>query len=147
MTPQLTTRLARPEDWPWVQERYAEQRFTASTAQDTVLLADVDGERAGLGRLVPLSTGDVELGGLIVFERFRRGGIARALVEGLLAHGAPSERVFCIPFAHLLGFYASFGFVTIETQDVEPPAELVLKLDWCAAEYKSPTRLLVLKTP
>jgi GNAT superfamily N-acetyltransferase len=78
-------------------------------------VAEVDGERVGLGRLVAHASDVVELGGIWTDEAVRGRGLARAMVNALLTRyertrHAEIDRLWCIPFAHLSAFYQSFGF-------------------------------------
>ncbi len=125
----------------WANDRYAEIHFLGSTAQDFIAVAEVDGNKAGLGRLVAIDAGSGELGGIYVLPDFRGRKIAAAIVSYLLAH-SPYRRLFCIPFAHLESFYAGFGFRPPEAEFAVPDA-VAKKLNWCCKEYPSSVRLLL----
>jgi GNAT superfamily N-acetyltransferase len=126
----------------WANERYAEIDFAPSKESDFVAVAEVDGAKAGLGRLVPMGPGIAELGGMYVLPAYRGKSIARAIVEYLLAHASRCERLYCIPFAHLERFYTSCGFAPVGPGDAVPEA-VRGKLDWCHTRYPEPVRLLV----
>lgn len=128
-------------DLPWANARYAEIDFQPSGPRDLVAVARVDGERAGLGRLVPVDAQAGELGGIYVLPPFRGRQVARAVVSFLLAQ-SPYRRLYCLPFAHLESFYRGFGFAPPAAQDALPPA-VAEKLAWCARRYADPVRLLV----
>jgi GNAT superfamily N-acetyltransferase len=133
-------RVATPQDAQWINERYAEVRFLPSDlATDIVVNAEVDDERAGLGRLV-----GSELGGILVLERFRGRGISRAIIDELLKH-AGGRTVYCIPFAELESLYASAGF----TRTNEAPPAVLEKFAWCQRTYDKPVLLMTTtgKTP
>jgi N-acetylglutamate synthase-like GNAT family acetyltransferase len=128
----LVLRTARPEETGWINEQYATVRFIPSDpARETIVVAEADGVRAGIGRLVDVGEGAYELGGMYVLDAFRGSGIARAIVEELIRR-AGGRDVYCIPFADLEAFYASAGFRRIEADGV--PAKVVEKLEWCARE-------------
>ena len=71
----ITIRAACPDEAEWVNARYAEVRFMPSDlGREVVLIAESDGEKAGLGRLVPVDEA-FELGGMLeapqpVMEKF-----------------------------------------------------------------------------
>ncbi|HVE69793.1 MAG TPA: GNAT family N-acetyltransferase [Thermoanaerobaculia bacterium] len=127
----LVLRTARPEETGWINEQYARAGFIPSDASDQVVIAELDGERAGIGRLVDAGGTAYELGGMYVLDRFRGAGIARAIVEELLRRAGDLD-VYCIPFADLEAFYASAGFHGIEAVGV--PQKIIEKLEWCERE-------------
>ena len=113
-------------------ERYAEVRFVPSDlARDTQLVAEIDGDPAGLGRLVPVDDESCELGGMLVFEEFRGRGVAKTLIDALLER-ARGRTVYCIPFADLEAVYAAAGFARTE----EAPPAVREKYEWCRSEYE-----------
>ena len=135
-------RTARPEETGWINEQYAKVHFIPSDPKrDTIVVAESDGMRAGIGRLVDVGEGACELGGMFVLDEFRGRGIARAIV-GELIRRAGGRDVYCIPFADLEAFYASAGFRTIEPVGI--PAKIQEKLDWCAREIARPVVLMKL---
>lgn len=128
-----TLRLARAEDAAWINERYASVHFqTSDLSREMLVVAEVDGVAAGIGRLVPAGEGACELGGMLVFEEFRSRGIARALIDELLDH-ADGRTVYCIPFADLEPIYAAAGFTRRE-EDEELPEYVRKKMEWCRTE-------------
>lgn len=129
----MNLRLATPDDAPWINERYQSVHFQPSDlSRDLMVVAEIDGVKAGIGRLVPAGAHACELGGMHVLEEFRGRGVARAIIEELLRH-AEGRDVYCIPFAELEPIYAGAGFVRIEPNDTLP-AYIQEKLDWCARE-------------
>ncbi len=125
----------------WANECYGDAHFLPSTATDFLAVAEVGGERAGLGRIVPVSTTTGELGGMYVLPAFRGRKIAGAIVSYLLQH-SPYRQLFCIPFAHLEGFYTGFGFLPVPSETAVP-CSVAEKLNWCTKEYPSSVRLLL----
>jgi N-acetylglutamate synthase-like GNAT family acetyltransferase len=137
----MKLRLADSSDTPWINERYASVHFHPSDlSRDLMVVAELDGVTAGMGRLVPAGDDACELGGMLVFEEFRGRGVARAIIAELLRH-ADGREVYCIPFAELEPIYAAAGFVRIEP-DGDLPAYVHEKLDWCAREI--PERSVIL---
>ena len=137
----LVIRRAAPPELSWVNERYPEVGFVASDARDLVLIAAIDGARAGLGRLVPLARGESELGGIYVLPEFRGRSVASAIVRHLVDAGA-LERLYCIPFTPLVPFYQGFGFHPAVT-GTPVPEVIANKVRWCQSKYSQPVSLLV----
>lgn len=128
----MLLRTAKPEETGWVNEQYAKVHFIPSDpANETIVIAELDGVRAGIGRLVDAGEGACELGGMFVFDEFRGRGVARAIVDELIRR-ADGRTVYCIPFADLEGLYAAAGFRRIEPVNV--PRKVEEKLEWCARE-------------
>lgn len=137
-------RTARPEETGWINEQYAKVHFIPSDlSRDTIVVAELDGTRVGIGRLVDVGEGAYELGGMYVLDEFRGGGVARAIV-GELIRRAGGRDVYCIPFADLEAFYASTGFTRIEPVGI--PEKVQEKLDWCAREIDRAVVLMKLTT-
>jgi len=131
-------RTARADETEWINARYAEVRFLPSDlAHEVVVIAEVDGEPAGLGRLVDVDERSCELGGMLVFDRFRGRGVARAIIDELLRHTRGRD-VYCIPFADLEPLYTSAGFA----RSGDAPLSIREKLEWCRVTYDRPVVLL-----
>jgi len=106
-------------------------------SREVVVIAEIEGVPAGVGRLVPY--GEVyELGGMLVFEEFRGRGVARAIIDELLRRA--DRDVYCIPFADLTALYESAGFVAAKEQ--EAPAAIREKVSWCRQTYDRAVMLL-----
>lgn len=89
----VTVRQLLETELAWANARYEEVQFLPSTAKDFLAVAEVGGEKVGLGRLVAVDDTTGELGGMYVLPAY-----------------SPYQQLFCIPFAHLESFYAGFGF-------------------------------------
>lgn len=140
----MNLRLATLDDAQWINERYASVHFQPSDLSHVLMVvAEVDGVAAGIGRLVPAGEHACELGGMLVFEEFRGRGIARAIIDELLRH-KDGRTVYCIPFAELEPIYAGAGFERIVPDDTQP-AYIHGKLDWCAREIDRPVILMELR--
>jgi len=140
---ELAIRKAREEEIHWVNEQYQRIGFKLSDiAQDLIAIALIDGQKAGVGRVQPLTSVDAELGGMYVLPDFRGAGVASKLVEFLVAHAVEFERVHCLPFAHLAEFYKKFGFDTVNDRG-HVPSSILAKHRWCNDTYEHDTLLFV----
>lgn len=145
MNASVSVRLATSEEIGWINSRYDEVGFVPSEiSTEKIVIAEVGGEKAGLGRLVQITEDDAELGGMLVFENFRGHGIAGKIVELLLQQSRSYKRVFCIPFEHLNEFYGRYGFSKLEPDTIDIPPKVKEKHEWCNQNYEHRTLLLVL---
>jgi GNAT superfamily N-acetyltransferase len=133
----IAIRELRDDERAWADAQYRAIRFAVSPPDTIALVAESaarPGQRIGLGRLVAHRSGVLELGGIWTDEAARGLGVARTMVESLLArverigHTGP---LWCIPFAHLAPFYRSFGFT--DTGPPWPPA-IAGKVGECIAQ-------------
>jgi GNAT superfamily N-acetyltransferase len=136
----FTFQLASAGQLPWVNARYAEIDFVPSPPSDLVMIASCGGERAGLGRVVPLAAGIGELGGMLVFDRFQGRGLAKAIIASLCALPGFST-LYCLPFAELEAMYAAMGFARVADDGTAPPP-LSKKFRWCNQHYSKPVLLM-----
>jgi len=134
MTSAITIRDLEDGERAWANALYQAIRFEVTPPDAVALVAEVDGARVGLGRLVAHAPGVIELGGIWTDEAVRGRGLARAMVNALLARRERTDdrdRLWCIPFAHLSAFYQSFGFAV----GVPPwPPSIAAKVVHCAEE-------------
>jgi GNAT superfamily N-acetyltransferase len=131
MAEPIAIRELRDDERAWANERYRAIQFAATPPGAFALVAERGGARIGLGRLVEYAAGVVELGGIWTDEAARGGGVARAMVTALLARPeAAAVRLWCIPFAHLVGFYQSCGFAPAPPPW---PDAIAAKVDDCVA--------------
>ncbi|MDQ3284051.1 MAG: GNAT family N-acetyltransferase [Acidobacteriota bacterium] len=129
----MKLRRADAGDVQWINAAYEAIRFQQSDlARELLIVAEVDDQRAGIGRLVPAGQDACELGGMLVFDAFRGRGVARAIIEELLRH-ANGKTVYCIPFADLVPIYEKAGFRIVD-EDASLPEYVRKKLDWCRRE-------------
>lgn len=141
----LQLRLAEKSEIDWVNQCYDQVEFVHSNYDNELIaIAEFDGEKVGLGRLVILDEKHLELGGMYVFESYRGKGVAMQIVKFLLDLVKSEQTVYCIPFEHLLPFYKQYGFSDCSNLALAPK-ELVEKFLWCKEKYTHPTVLLVLE--
>lgn len=138
-------RAAEKQEMEWINNCYDQVEFIHSHfGNEIIAIAEFNGEKAGLGRLVKVDENNLELGGMYVFESFRGKGIAKEIVNFLLTHVQPSQTVYCIPFEHLLHFYKQCGFTHCSNFE-SVPSKILAKYRWCQEKYAQPTALLVLE--
>lgn len=141
----LTVRKARPEEIDWVNSRYDEIPFQHSLYdRELIAIAEVDGERAGLGRVIYWDEANAELGGMYVFKEFQGKGVAQAIIQFLIDHRDRKHILYCIPFKHVSTLYHRFGFGPVENIATVSP-KVLEKFDWCNAKYENNNFLYVLK--
>jgi N-acetylglutamate synthase-like GNAT family acetyltransferase len=122
----IEVRCARAEDISRALNFYAERRYGGGIRpEDAVLLAERDGELVGIVRLTA-EEGVVVLRGMQVHPKFQRQGIGKRLLASV-AQDLDGRDCFCIPYAHLVGFYRGIGFQVIE--QAKAPTFLRLRLE------------------
>ncbi|NNM44220.1 MAG: GNAT family N-acetyltransferase [Chlamydiae bacterium] len=138
-------RPAKKSEIDWVNTCYDEVEFVHSIFENEVIaVAELERQRAGLGRLVRVNDATLELGGIYVFSPFRKKGVAKEIVQFLLHQVKPTQTVYCLPFGHLISLYTSFGFAPCASPQ-EAPKEITKKLQWCKKKYPCDTLLLQMK--
>jgi GNAT superfamily N-acetyltransferase len=137
-------RWCRKDELPWVNEQYSLVGFMPSHSNESIAIAEVNGQKAGVARNVPIDDTSIEMGGLYVLTEFRKHGVARGLVEFLIRERPKNKTMFCIPFAHLAGFYQGLGFVPAP-KEMLVPESILNKQRWCDNTYPHQTYIYVLR--
>ncbi len=137
----VVVRKARIDELDWINCHYAEIEFVPSTEDELIVIAEVNGERAGIGRVVTINEEVGELGGIFVLPNFRGQSVAGNIVDTLISE-ASYPVLYCIPFAHLELFYRSHGFDSVKECNLVPEA-ILKKVNWCLDQYEEEVRLLV----
>lgn len=126
----LSLSAATPDDLKWMNEVYTQINFQpASAKSDTCVVARLDGERIGMGRLIHFDDQADEVAGIYTDPEQRGKGIASAIVRWLIEQ-SKARTIYCLPFDHLEAFYSSFGFQTRSPRGDEPEP-VRAKLAWC----------------
>jgi N-acetylglutamate synthase-like GNAT family acetyltransferase len=115
-----TLRPARQADAPAIRAliRAAGINPTGLAWRRFVLAVSPEGELLGCGQVKPHDDGSRELASIAVQPGFRRRGIARAVIERLLAENPPPLHLVC---QEKLGpFYARFGFRAVGGEEMPP---------------------------
>ena len=137
----IRVRLLNDDEHAWAAATYRAIDFVPTPAGDVGVVAELDGARVGLGRLVTVGLAAVELGGIWTDESARHRGVARAIVADLIERAAGRE-IWCVPFEHLVAFYESFGM----TRTPPPwPAAIEEKVDDCVTRGLPPIAVLRLR--
>src|SRR6476469_10189633 len=109
----IEVRRAMAEEISRVLKFYVERRYGGGIRpEDALLLAEHDGELIGIVRLTT-EEGVVVLRRMQVHPRFQRQGIGKRLLAAV-APDLDGKCCFCIPYAHLVGFYGGIGFHVLE---------------------------------
>jgi GNAT superfamily N-acetyltransferase len=109
----LEIRRAAPKEVSAVRRFYADRQYGGQIQpHDALLLALRDGELLGAVRLAP-EHGTTVLRGMQVHPSHQRQGIGRQLLAAV-AQELGSTACYCIPYAHLIGFYSSIGFDALD---------------------------------
>lgn len=138
----LEVNEAKAEDIDWVNKKYDEVQFQHSDpSNETIVIATVDGQKAGIGRLVKIDDKTAELGGMYVFEEFRGKGVASEIVKELINNRGQFEHIFCLPYENLKEFYEKYGFKAVDSQG-NVPEKILKKYKWCNKTYDKRVLLL-----
>ncbi len=108
----IDTAVSSPDDLADIAALYADAGYRAAIdPADTLLVARAGGQLAGVVRLCT-EEGVTVLRGMQVRPAFQRQGVGLAL---LAACGPWLERgpAFCLPYTHLVDFYAAAGFAPV----------------------------------
>jgi hypothetical protein len=140
MTQNVSVRKLHPSELDWANECYSEIDSVHSGESDFLAVAEVDGTKAALGRVVPIGPAVGQLGGIYVLPRFRGRFLSTRIIRFLIENsGFPT--LFCIRLALLETFYAQHGFIPVPEQ-VRVPPEVATRFKWCQKHYSQPVRLM-----
>jgi N-acetylglutamate synthase-like GNAT family acetyltransferase len=84
-----------------------------------VVAVDEEETLIGCGQIKPHKDGSRELSSLAVVEHWRGKGVARALIEWLMAEYAPPLWLTCR--SSLVQLYERFGFREVQSTEKQPP--------------------------
>jgi len=137
----IITRQAFKCDIDWINSKYREIEFVESKYENEfIVIAELNGQKAGLGRLVEIDDVNIESGGIYVFEAFRKMGVAEKIVSSLCENNPYDNRIiWCLPFENLKAFYSNFGFSQI---GIDAPTKVIEKHKWCNKAYNKKVLLL-----
>lgn len=112
----FTIRQAVPDDLGRIRRFYAGWNYHGEVTADAVgFLAESSGDLVGLLRLEP-EGGTTLLRGMRVQPAYQRQSVGTALL-GVVADYLGNTACYCVPYAHLVGFYGQVGFVEVKVND------------------------------
>lgn len=146
MKSKIIIRQAKENEIFWINSQYDEVGFKHSSFENEFIsIVEVNGIKAGLGRLQKIEDKVCELGGIYVKEDFRGLGLASLIVDFLIKNSNSYNKIFCLPFEHLNSFYKKFGFQVVDNCDYIPQI-VKEKHNWCDKTYDNKTLLFVLES-
>lgn len=140
----VTVIRAEKKDIHWVNSKYGEVDFVKSNYENEyIVIAKIENENVGLGRLVKIDDQNIELGGIYAFPYYRGLGVAENIVQSLCNENPfDTSTLWCLPFENLYKFYSKFGFENCE--NIKAPEKVVRKWEWCNSESKYGKKVLLL---
>jgi amino-acid N-acetyltransferase len=116
----IQIRVARQEDQPVIRRlvRRAHLNPLSLGWRQFWLAVDASGQAIGCGQVRRHGDGSRELASIVVAEAWRGRGVARAVIERLMAEAGPPLWLTCR--SGLTGFYARFGFREADPDDRLP---------------------------
>jgi GNAT superfamily N-acetyltransferase len=122
----VTIRIANSYDFDRILAAYKTWDYGGGIApEDTAWLAEAADELVGLVRIAP-ENGTLVLRGVRIAEQWRRRGIGSQMLR-VIAAWLGKRECYCIPYAHLVGFYRQTGFV--ETAPAAAPSFLASRVE------------------
>lgn len=112
MSVNATIRIAHIADLGRIVTAYESWGYKRGVSpSDTVWMAEADGELIGVVRIAP-ENGTLVLRGMRIAEPWRTRGIGSEMLCSLAVWLGDRE-CFCVPYSHLVAFYAKIGFIEI----------------------------------
>ena len=142
----IIVRQARKDEIDWVNAQYKSIDFKPSNFENEyIVIAEIGGEKCGLGRLVKIDEQNTELGGIYVLNEYRRMGVAEEVVSFLCSNNPFLDTtIWCLPFENLKDFYGKYGFTK---HMIAPPKEIAEKHSWCNTSGVYSKEVLLLSKP
>jgi len=121
-------RLALKEDLPFIKEliQLGEINPTALDWKRFVVATNPDGEVIGCGQLKPHGKEILELASIVVDPEYRNQGVAREIIEHLLADSPRPLYLMCR--SRLEPLYQKFGFRAISYEEMPRYFQRIAKL-------------------
>jgi GNAT superfamily N-acetyltransferase len=114
-----SVRIARPEDLDDLRACYLAWGYGGGLqAADVVFVAEREGVPVGIVRRT-VEHGDTLLRGMWVDPGHHREGVGSQLLAAFVAD-MPAVDCWCLPFAHLVGFYGQGGFEVVPDTSAQP---------------------------
>ena len=114
----VVVRLGAPRDLPAVEAMYREWHYRGGVhPEDGLVVADDGGCVVGVVRLTR-EHGYTMLRGMRLQPEYHRGGIGTRMLRLFVQQ--LDDDCYCVPYAHLLGFYGQVGFRVLPRSDAPP---------------------------
>ncbi|WP_108866297.1 GNAT family N-acetyltransferase [Aquimarina aquimarini] len=140
----IHVRKATLKDLTWINTTYQNIDFLPSDFNtEYIALAEIEGIKCGLGRIIYVDKNNLELGGIYVLEQFRGTGIAKEIILHLLKNHEHYKKIWCLPFKYLCSFYSKLGFLDQKIHNYKIPDKIDHKYKWCNQNYNKEVLLLV----
>jgi predicted N-acetyltransferase YhbS len=111
----VVVRLGTSRDLAAVEAIYREWRYRGGVQpEDGLVVADDGGRVVGIVRLTR-EHGCTMLRGMRVQPEYQRGGIGTRMLRLFVQQ--VDDECYCVPYAHLLGFYGQGGFCALARAD------------------------------
>jgi len=108
----ITVRIAQSSDRDRIVAAYRAWDYSPGIGpNDTVWLAESAGQLIGAVRIVP-ENGTLVLRGMRVADLWRGRGIGSQMLRAI-AIWLDTRTCYCVPYAHLVGFYGQIRFVEV----------------------------------
>lgn len=139
----IAVREARSREIDWVNNRYDSIGFPASDFErEIIAIAEWDGERAGLSRIIRIGADVAEVGGTFVLPPFRGLGIAKQLLRFLNEKSAMFSSVYALPFVHVTPLYRELGFSPVDRDAPDLPPDIIEKIAWFDRNFAREVRVM-----
>jgi GNAT superfamily N-acetyltransferase len=113
-TMNVTVRIAQAPDLNRIRTAYEAWGYQGGMkAEDTAWLAEVANGLIGVVRVAP-ENGTLVLRGMRIAEEWQRRGIGTRMLRRV-GEWLCKRECYCVPYAHLTGFYGQIGFVEVTT--------------------------------
>jgi len=146
MTDKFTIRPATAEDFPAIRALIHQVRINPADLDwhRFVVAVDRSGQMRGCGQLKPHGSDILELASIAVQPSFRNRGIARVIIEHLIAQASRPLYLTCR--SSLKSFYEKWGFRVVDENEMPPYylrlVRLVSAISWLIARGET---MLVMK--
>lgn len=140
----VVVKQAEKNELNWINSKYSEVNFMESSYENQyIVIAKIENENAGLGRLIKINNDNIELGGIYAFPNFRGLGVAEKIVHNLCEKNPfDKSTIWCLAFENLMNLYSKFGFEPCD--DIKAPEKITEKLEWCNSQSNYEKKVILL---
>ena len=117
----VSIRRATETDQKRIQQMVREERLDPRGLRwQNFVVAEADGQVVGIGQVRPFPDCP-ELGSIVTLKKYRGQGIAKQIVERLLADWKKPGPIYLRTRDYMTNYYAQFGFKEIHLRDAPMP--------------------------